>query len=387
VAQATGVWRYALHDLLTGDQVSEHVPFKIDSFSTMLNEAGTLSATIPLGDAAIRRMRLREVVLPRRTTMVLHRDDTPVWEGIIWTRRRRRQDNTLVVAASELRSYYGRRKLRPQLGYGSSKTLSFTQTDLFAVFRALLADCHGVTYLGNLVGDLGLEVDVGQMAGVLIDRLDTGTELNAYHGYEFQDYAQALDELATTDPGMEWRITPYRGEDGSLRRRLLLGSPHLGIPAGSPTMATLEYPGAILDYEWPDDGENSASYVAALGVGDGDNLKWAEAINGAELTTGYPLTEAVTSHKNDSSLVVLAERATADLAALTGDRTVPTIELAGFPPIDLGDYVQLRISDEDWWPGSSITPYEPTVRVVGKNIKPGTAERTSLIIEEPRVTA
>ncbi|WP_242892416.1 DUF4785 family protein [Actinomadura litoris] len=383
----TGQWRYALHDLLTGAQISEHVPFKIESYSTMLAEPGTLTAVLPLGDPAIRSMRPRELIQPRRTALVLFRDEQPVWDGIIWNRRRKRSDNTLTVGASEVRSYYARRQLRPELGYGSAKTLAYTGADLFTVFRGILADAADLTYLGLRPGDLGVEVDEGQMSGVLIDRRDSGSDNGAYHGFEFASHAQLLDDLAGTDPGCEWRIEPYLDGDRVLRRRLILGSPTIGTPDGSPNMATLEYPGDVLDYEWPDDGEQSANYVAVLGTGDGDNLKWAQAYNDAELMAGYPLLETTTSHKNDSSLTVLAERATADLASLAGDRTVPTLDLNGYAPITPGDYVRARLADEDWWPGSGIVPFEATVRVIGKTVRPGTRERTTLAIEEPRVAA
>lgn len=381
----TGRWRYAVHDLLTGNQLLEHVPFTIDNYTTMLGEAGTLTATLPLGDPAIQRMQPRGLLLPRRTNLVLFRDEQPVWDGIVWTRRRKRSDNTLTISASEIRSYYARRVLRPELGYGSGKNLAFTGADLFDVFRAVFVDAQDIVYSGLTPGDLRVELDIGQMSGVLIDRRDVGSEMGAYHGYEFTTHAQLLDDLAATAPGLEWRIVPYLDTDRVLRRRLLLGSPTVGVSATSETMITLEYPGAILDFEWPDDGEQSANYVAALGSGDGDNLLWAQSYDDTELLAGYPLLETATSHKDDSSLTVLQQRATADLASLSGDRSVPSLDLNGYVPIDPGDYVRVRVADEDWWPGSSLVPYEATVRVTGKTVTPGTRERTTLTIEEPRV--
>lgn len=382
-----GQWRYALHDLLTGRQLIEHIPVKIDNYSSMLAEAGTLTATLQLGDPAIRAMQPRELVVPRRTALVLFRDEQPAWDGIIWTRRRKRSDNTLTITASEVRSYYARRVLRPELGYGSGKNLAYTQADLFEVFRGVFQDAASLSYLGRTPGDIGVEVDAGQMSGVLIDRRDAGSELGAYHGYEFTSVAQLLDDLAATDPGMEWRIEPFVESDGTLRRRLIIGSPTIGTANGSPNMAVLQYPGDILDYEWPDDGEASANYVAALGSGDGDNLKWAQLYNNVEILNGYPLLETATSHKDDSSLTVLAQRAAADLGSLAGDRSVPALDLNGYAPIDPGDYVQVWLNDEDWWPGSTAAPYVANVRVIGKTVTPGTKERTTLQIEEPRVAS
>ena len=383
---SVGRWRYALYDLLTGTLLAEHLPFDIDQFSIMLGEAGTVQATLPLGDAAIRSRRPRELIAPRKTNLVLFRDEVPVWDGITWTRRRGKDDrtNSLVVGANEIRSYFGHRFLRPELGYGSAKTLAFTQTDSFTVFRAVIRDALNISVSGIRAGDLRIDIDDGQLSGNLIDRRDAGSETTAYHGYSFQTYAQLLDDLAGTDPGLEWRLDPYLDANRALRRRLVLGSPNVGVGGDDPNLATLEYPGDILSYEWPDDGENSANYVAALGNGEGDAMRWAEAYNTAELSAGYPLTEATASHKDDTSTTILGQKAIADLGAMSGDRTVPSLTINGWASFAVGDHVRVRMTDEDWWPGSTAAPFEAIVRVVGKTVTPGEKEKTVLAIEEPR---
>lgn len=380
---APGQWRYALHDLLSREQLVEHLPLDVDPYGLMLGEAGTLSATLHLSDPSIRALRARELILPRRTTLVLLRDETVVWEGIIWTRRRSRGDRSLKLSVSEIRSYFDSHRIfRPLLGYGSAKTLAFTLTDQFDVFRALLTDAQAVTYSGIAVGDLGIEMDTTVMSGVQITLTDTAVSQDAFHGYNWQTYGQALDGLAHSATPFEWRIESYL-DNNELRRRLLLGYPQLGVPAGDNNLS-FEYPGAIQDYEWPDDGENSANYVSALGNGEGDAMLWAEAYDSTELLGGYPLMETAVSHKDDTSLTILNGRAVADLGQLRGDRSVPSIDLIGYPEVSPGDYIRVRIADEDWWPGSEATPFETTVRVVGLRPTPGSKERTSLIIEEPR---
>ncbi|KAB2347358.1 hypothetical protein [Actinomadura rudentiformis] len=382
-------WRYAIYDLLTRRQLIEHMPFEIESFTTMLGEAGTLQATLPLGDPAIRARKPRELLLTRRTNLIIFRDEVPVWDGVIWHRRPRREGSksSATFQASEIRSVLERRLFRPLLGYGSAKTLSYTQADMFTVFRDLLADAQNFTYLDLRPGDLGIEADASQMSGVLIDRRDAGSELGAFHGYTFTTYGQLLRDLVEGDPGMEWRIHTWIDEGRALRRRVLLGSPQLGGDPNASPLPTYEYPGQIYSYEWPDDGEQSANYVAALGEGEGDNLRWAESSLDDELLAGYPLLETVTSHKSDSSLVILQGRAAADLAAVSGDRTVPSLDIVGYPQINPGAYIRVRIADENWFPGSSAVPFEAVVRVVGLRIQPGGRERTSLIIEEPRSPA
>lgn len=380
-------WRYALYDLLTREQLVEHVPWDVEPYTKMLGEAGTLSASLKLSDPSVRLLRPRDLIQPRRTTLVVLRDEVVVWEGIIWSRRRRRKDRSMSIAVSEIRSYFDKRRLlRPELGYGSAKTLAFTAVDMFDVFRALLIDAQSVTYAGLPVGDIGIEADTSVLSGVPITRTDTTTSEDAYHGYSWQTYGQAFDDLAHSDTPFEWRIESYLDDTGQLRRRLLLGYPRLGV-ASADTNLTFEFPGQIQEYEWPDDGENSANYVAALGNGEGDAMRWAEAYDAAELAAGYPLAETATSHKDDTSTTILAGRAAADLGQLLGDKTVPSVDLIGYPEVSPGDFIRCRISDEDWWPGSAATPYEANVRVTGLKVTPGAQELTSLIIEEPRTAA
>ncbi|ROO82571.1 hypothetical protein EDD29_0051 [Actinocorallia herbida] len=379
-------WRYALHDLRTSRLLVDHMPFDISEYTIMLMESGVLNATLPLGDAGIRIKQPREVIVPRRTVLALYRDEQVMWDGIIWTRRRRRAggENNLVVSAKETRSYWDRRFLRPELGYGSAKTLAFTDTDMFTVFRALLADGQNLTRNGSQPGNLGIEPG-NNLSGTLISRIDIGTELAAYRGYLWATYGQLFDDLAASDPGLEWRIEAYLGASHELKRRLLLGSPRLGTPADHPGIVTFEYPGIIVDYEWPEDGESSANYVAALGTGEGDAMIWADCYHDQELDNGFPLLEAAVSHKADSNLQILKGRTATDMGLRKGDKVVPSITIEGYPiGVSPGDHVRVRIEDEDWWPGSSQVPFEAIVRVVGLRVVPGPHETTQLLIEEPR---
>lgn len=383
---APGQWRYALHDLLTGTQIAEHMPFKVEPFDRSLGEAGTLTATLPVADAGVQAMDPWGRALPRRTSLVVYRDDQVVTEQIIWNRPGYKASaKTMTLSCSEIRSYLDKhRLLRPTDGYGSRKTLSFTQTDAFDVFRAILTDAASITYQGQTVGDLGIQMDPIVMSGVLIDRRDIQDQANAYHGYSMEYYGQLLDDLATA-VGFEWRIDSYLDSDSQLRRRLVLGYPHVGRPADADSL-TLEYPGTIKDYGVDDDGETSANYVASLGAGEEEAMVWGEATNGAELLAGYPLLEATVSNKDDTSPTIAASHAAADLGRRQGDVQLWGLDLVGYPNVSPGDYVRIRIADEARWRGSSITPLERSVRVVSMKITPQ-PERTTLTIEDPRGVA
>jgi hypothetical protein len=169
----------------------------------------------------------------------------------------------------------------------------------------------------------------------------------------------------------------------NLRRRLVLGYPLVGQPPNDDAV-TLEYPGVIDDYEWPDDGTSSANYIAALGAGEEAAMKWGEAFDAAELRDGYPLLERTTSYKSASVQTTLNAHAAADVAALSGDLTVPTFTIRGRPNIAPGDHVRIRISDEARFPGSALRPMVTWLRAVDIKTVPGPPEKTTLAAEAPR---
>lgn len=377
-------YRYAFYDLLSRQVIADHLPFTVPEYSRSLTEAGTVqSAALNLADERNRKLRPRDRTQPRRTTLVIFRDEVVVGEYLIWQRPPYKPtERKLQINASELTSYFGHRLLRPTGGPGSKKTLDFEQADQLAIFRALIADMQSVTYQDAAVGDIGLETDLAQTSGVLRDRHDAGDERGAFHGYEFRPYGELLDALANVDDGFEYRVDTYLDTDRQLRRVLRLGYPYLGHPPDADAY-TLEYPGNVQDFEWPEDGTNSANAVFAIGAGEEVSMLWSEAYS-PELATGYPLLERSTSYKSVSVQATLDGHATADVAALSGDITVPSFTVMGRPPVAPGDYVRVRISDEALFEGSDTHPFEVWMRAVQITTNPGPPETTTIAAEQPR---
>jgi hypothetical protein len=377
-------YRFALYDLASRGQLSEHMPFTIENYERSLLEAGTVTASLDVSDPKIQRLDPWSLTQPRRTTLVILRDDVVMAEYIIWQLPPYDSDEKkLQLNASEVQSYFDARLLRPTGGPGSKKTLSFTQTDQFAIFRALIADAQAVTYQNKAVGDIAVDLD-SSLSGVLRDRKDVTDSRGAYHGYEFSNYGELLDNLANLDNGFEWRIDSYLDSDRNLRRALRLGYPYLGH--GPNTDATvLEYPGAVVKYTWPTDGVGRVNYVAAVGAGEEEKMKWGEAFATDELLSGYPLLERTTSYKSANVQSTLDAHATSDVKALSGDLIVPTVTVRGRPNISPGDHVKVRISDEARFAGSSLRPFETFMRAIQITTQPGPPEVTTIAVEAPRI--
>ncbi|HEY3683476.1 MAG TPA: hypothetical protein VGL93_10575 [Streptosporangiaceae bacterium] len=370
-------YRYPTYDLLSGAEVAEHLPLTVEDFTRSLSEAGGISASLPMRDPKVRQLNPRGATTPRRTLLRALRDDVPVWEGIIWTRRYTASDGKLVLGATEIRDYFSHRILRA-LDPATPRTLTFEQVDQLAVFRALIADMQAVQFGGLMPGNLAIELGA-ETSGVLIDRKDTIDDKQAYHGYEMRPYADLLDELANADDGFEWRIDPYEGPNREPRRRLVLGYPRLGRDPG-PDCTTLEYPGAVTDYSYDEDGTNSADVLVALGAGEEQAMRWSAATDVDALVGGWPLLETTTDHKSISVQADLDRLAAGDLATVSGDVVITSLTVRGRPDVEPGDWVRTRIFDR----ALSDEVVDRYVRALSVKTAPGPPERTTIAVEDAR---
>ena len=368
-------YRYALVDMATGRQVAEHIPARVSTFERLLGDAGTADAVVQLRDPRVRRLDVMGATVPARTELCVYRDGVPVYDGMVLSRRYDGGSGALTIRTAETaRSWLARRLLRPLGGPGSQRHLSFSQTDQFDIFRALLSDAQAQ-------GDLRIDATPGQYSGVERDRHRTDDgENSAYNGFEFADYLTRLDQLADLVNGFEWRVDPYIDADRMPRRRLVLGFPYLGAAPG-PDTVTLEYPGEIASFTWDEDGAETATYVAALGAGEEEEMRWSEAIDDQALGFGWPLLETTASHKSASDPSTLRGHAGAALARVRGNVVIPEVTVVGRPPVEPGSWVRLRIRDRALF---GERPHNEFVRVVGIKTTPEPTETTTLQVEGAR---
>ena len=381
--QRQPAYTYATYDAATGRRLTEHLPLAISSYDTALSSSGTISGTIPLRDARLADRDIIGATSPGRSELWILRDGVPVWDGMITARRYRASTGLATVQASDtVRWRLARLHFRPRGGPGSTRNLSFTQVDQFAIFRALLDDAQAVTVDDMAPANLRLDMDIDQLSGVLRDRhvsADEDTD-SSYQAYEFGDYLRYLDNLADLVNGFEWRTDPYLTHDGQARRRLVLGYPTVGRRPG-PDTHVLEYPGTISDYGWDEDASDTATYVASLGAGEESEMRWAEIVDRRALADGYPLIEAAVANKDTSSPATLADQAGAELTRRRGPAEIPAVDVVGRPPVAVGDWVRLRIDDRARFPAGV---WEQHVRVIGMKTTPAPVEKTTIQLEEAR---
>jgi hypothetical protein len=344
------VYTYRMFDLLTGAPLGEW-PMRVGSFSRSINEAGELDATLFLSDRTHVKGWNPETI-ERRTCLYVIRDTVPVWGGIIWRAKPVDGATKANIYAQTFESYLDHRLIR--------ETVRFNGVDQLDIARALLTAAQT-----DPRGNIGLTASVNT-SGVLRDQ--------TYEGWDRRGVLAALQELAELGDGFEFTVDVGLDADGEPTRTMVLGYPQLGQARG----LVLEYPGSIVDYDWPTDGMGAANVASALGSGDGASMLIRDAVSQRatdELAAGYPILETTFSHKDVTTLSRLQAHADEDLDAAVGDVTIPALTVRDTFPVfgtyALGDTTRVRIT----------SPYHPaktdgapgvdrSARIVGWRVTP-----------------
>lgn len=363
-ASTTPVYRALFCDLVT-DQVKDVLPLVGAKFDDYIGKAGSLTATVPLPDAALAR-RARAALLPGRTAVWLERDGDLWWGGVLWTCTPASDDKgrtQVEFQAGTFDSYLDHRIL----SYG----LSGVATDQFDIARALIA--HAQEQPG---GDIGIVLGPG-MSGIRRDF--------AYDWSALGRVRELLDKISRLADGFEWRIHCYRDAEGRRAKRLQLGHP---VIQGSRTEIVLDHPGQVISYSLPTDSTVQANVWVARGESDNADQSQetrpltVREVSGADLADGWPRLELTSDHSEVRDEATLRSLALAELARQRRPEVIPeiTVRLDGrITPALLGCRIRLRL--RDLW---HQEPEDRRHRVVGIAMEPpqrGRPETAILYLE------
>lgn len=329
---------YLAYDLRSNVPVAE-VPLSGVTWSTALNDDGSLSGTVSSG-AARGRQDLRSL-LHGRTVIYVIRNGIIVGGYILW------DDNPgpdgLQISDGQclgFLSYFNHRRIRDTVDYLQVDQLTIAE-DIVETVQSLPGGDIGVTTLGFV-------------SGVKRDR--------SYAASEVKNVRDALLQLGAVDDGFDLIITVNRDSDGSPRKVLSLGYPHLGRSQAA-TGLVMEYPGNVVDYDWARLGSSLATTVWAIGgqppteFGDvtdpnADNTLRSRADNQFLIDAGWPVLEADVSFTDVIEQPTLDAHALGEAAVRSGIVVVPTLTLFGDdPPLGsymVGDFVRVRITDDSF---------------------------------------
>jgi hypothetical protein len=330
-------YRYLAHDLRTGALLGE-LPLTGVRYGHKLNGAGTLSASITLGQRTTLGASLDQILLdavtPNRTALYVARDDVLVWGGILWEHPDYDSDTrTLQIGGAEHWSYFRRRRLRADKDY-------FPAWDQFDLVRDLVAWAQA-----QPGGNIGVDTSSINLSGVTRDP--------EYRAFERRVIGQIVEEFAATEDGFDFAID-VAGTPGEPVLTLSLAAERGRRPEAT---GLVFEPGKNLgSYRWPISGTSSANSIDAIGNGEGDDMLIATSTRTELIDAGFPLLDDVVAYKTIDDEVQLAARAASASTARAWPVTTATlvnVMPSGDPPLGswiMGDWARFRVDDDERFP-------------------------------------
>jgi hypothetical protein len=375
-------YRYLTTSLLSGKVQGDWLPVTAMNFSRLLSSAGTFMgslnlisgsaiATTPAARlAAARNQANLNAVTPRKSVLWIAQDGAWVWNGVIWDWNHMSiLDGTLPLSAATLESVLAHRLI--------TDTLTFTDADIFDIFRALIAYAAGKT-------------PNGQIAGLTYSPARAGiTDTLTFDGTQNQPVSDAVNTLAAAY-GFEYGFRPYQdpGPGGGFHTSVDVGF-RLGRSLNDSGLSYV-FPGNLLDYRFTATGSSSANTVhatatapAGAATATAGGALTGMASDATDLAAGFPLMEVAVSATGPgfTSGDQVAAYAEGYLPSVTDTQLTPMLTLGagqhpGAAQISLGDFAQFTATSPLHPAGADGAPgFQGLGRVTGWTVYPPSASQ------------
>jgi hypothetical protein len=358
----SSLYRYEAANLFT-DATFAILPLPACEFDLRLCQPGSFSLPSPLGVANARIGRRLAQIVAGACSLYVYRRSVLWWGGIVWTSTAAGDQDgnaTRTLQGATFDSYVRRVNFQ--------NDLTLPAGDPLEQVRALLSDMQADPY-----ADISLIADT-TTSGLSVPAITHLASSNS-------SYGQAVDDLASQDPGFEYTATTtVSPATGERTRRLRLGYPQLGNPGTVHRFTRGRRSSNILTYSLPADATTGGTEARAFGATANTNLAGVTqpAVSGlyvasAKLAAGWPRLDFGNSYPQVSDTATLNAHAQADLAAGQSPVTIPQITVrldqTDLTPDSLGDTAVIDITDANF-----PDRYRQTCRIVG--IQVNTADRS-----------
>ena len=288
-AKARSTYRYLTTEVQSGVLLGDWLPIEAQSFSRVINGAGTLTGYLDLLPGSPQQNIANiQAVTPRKAVYWVLQDGVPIWSGVQydWIPQSVLQQQ-LSIQASTMDSILAHRII--------DQDLVFTGTDVFDMARSIIQFAFSKTPAGA--------GNSAQVAGITYSQGPSGiVDSLTFDGTQNQLASDALNQLVTSY-GIEYAFRPYMDSNGNLLTNVDLGYPALGLPYPASGLA-YTFPGNLLDYEFTATGSTGANRVIATASAPapagGGGATTAAALTGSaidlvDIANGFPLSEMAVS--------------------------------------------------------------------------------------------
>ena len=281
--------RVRICDLKSGRRILD-LPYLTASYTSEINTAESVSATVDLNDPRIRRLGLYNATWPGRTALVVEDEHLTVG-GPLWQRRYDRDAGTLELTARGMWSYFDHRTLLPAM----------TDTD-----RLTNPDGTANTRFDTNLNNLSYETIAkrwvqqaqswtGGHVPVVFQDDQSGTFTRNTKGAELHLIGDLLKDLTGVENGPDIRFQPRHQMDGLGYEWLFVcGHPRITSPTVTKwDMSVSNHP--ITNLTVDDDASNLASISWQTGGASTDQAIIERDTDHTLTDKGFPLYETVES--------------------------------------------------------------------------------------------
>jgi hypothetical protein len=355
-------FRYVLTNIYqsgsTPNSVVAELPFTNVNFTQQLNSIGTFQGEVLLSGINSTSLNVYDGTVPGKMILwVLYADPvslvfSPIWSGVVWSREYDSATQRLSITAQEMISLYQRRRI--------TSTKTYVAQDPAYIARNLLQFTEGVTY---------------GKTGLTYNSATTGLSTNrTYNAYEYKSVYQSIKDLASNF--FDFKIKPYNSS-GNLVNEFQIGYP-LGTAysASSKTAPIFQFPGNVVSYRFPEDGQSAANQLYGLGYGANNTKLIASAVDTSKYTDGFPLLQDTANYTDIADITLLRNTTLGQLNAISYPPTtievvIPIYVDPVYPLYQIGDYVRFDIKDDYFPSGISFGSNSDALRIVALSFNPG----------------
>lgn len=345
---------------LSNRQIVAELALSSVQMDRKLNDWGNFRAGFKLDQSGLDNDTVISATEPGANFVIMERGDTPIWEGIIWTRVYQSQAKDVQITARTYEAFAEKQII----------DVDFTRTNYEQ--RNLFVDLW-TSMQSSPYRDLGIE-----LPGVFTTVVSKDLTVSAT---DSKNYLQTMSSISDGVDGFDWTIDIYK-LNNTYRRRLLIGYPQLGSTDAAGL--SFDYPGAITNYYQTESMTNAGTNIFVYGAGEGSAMVVGTAIQQEMLDNGFKRYDVTVSRKDvegqgliDSIAFQLSVKRKPPLSIikvfLKGD-IIPE-----FGSYNLGDTATLAIIDPRHPNGFTVS-----ARIVAFSYKPAsddTVEEVELVFE------
>lgn len=353
---ASYVWHVGT---LVDGQITTEIPvvFGQSQWQRVMDDAGTLQATVALSDPTVKALNLRVAAEAARCFLAVgYLDDTGTETfldaGPIWSHSWDADTRLLTLRAAGLWSLWDHRMVLPVLAAGQSPSAVST------------------TYSGLSLGTIAqrlVQLAQTHTAGsvpVVFPGDETGTNTRTYPGYSMDLIGDELRNLTKVEGGPEIQFVPRRTEADATKLEWVMRAGTTETPLltqmGSDWIWDLSTPrSSASGLQVTRDGSAMVATQWVQGAGTDVSTLFGRADDTTLTSVGFPLLEAIdTSHSGENGASVQATidgYAAEDLARTNRpvETWTVTVQRDDAPTVGtyaVGDWVTLTVGGDDYIP-------------------------------------